>query len=113
MFTVDDIIDLGIQIEKNGEKILRDAQTKVQNPDLASLLQWLADEEAAHGRWFGYGRGDHISTADSVLLTSCRTAWQTKCEGGAFFGGFEIDFTAQVAFAYQLHAVGAEPPSLT
>ena len=51
MFTIDDIIDLGIQIEKNGEKILRDAQTKVQNPELASLFKWLADEEVEHTTW--------------------------------------------------------------
>ena len=51
MFTIDDILDLGTQIEKNGEKLLRDAQTRGSDPNLASLLQWLADEEVQHAQW--------------------------------------------------------------
>jgi rubrerythrin len=52
MFTIGEIIDLAIRIEKNGEKVYREAIQRLSNPSLVSLLQWLADEEAAHGRWF-------------------------------------------------------------
>jgi rubrerythrin len=52
MFSIGDIIDLAIQIEENGERVYRTAVDKVPNPSLASLLQWLADEEAKHIRWF-------------------------------------------------------------
>ena len=43
---------LAIQLEKNGESVYRDAVDKVTKPDLASLLIWMADEEASHRRWF-------------------------------------------------------------
>ena len=52
MFLIEDIIDLAIQIEQNAEKVYRDAQQKVSNPELSSFLQWLADEELTHAKWF-------------------------------------------------------------
>jgi len=52
MFTVRDLSELAAQLEKNGEKIYRRALAKVSDPGLVALLQWLADEEADHARWF-------------------------------------------------------------
>ena len=48
MFTSRDILDLAVQIEKNGEKIYRDALQKVTNQEVKSLLQKLADDEVRH-----------------------------------------------------------------
>jgi rubrerythrin len=52
MFTLSEIIDLAVRIEANGEKAYRKAQNQVTDPSLASLLGWLADEEAEHEKWF-------------------------------------------------------------
>jgi rubrerythrin len=52
MFSVQEILDLAIQLEKNGESVYRNAVDKVKNPDLVPLLIWMADEEARHRRWF-------------------------------------------------------------
>jgi rubrerythrin len=52
MFSLKDIIDLAIQIEKNGERVYRSAIEKISDPSLTSLLKWLADEEAEHIGWF-------------------------------------------------------------
>jgi rubrerythrin len=52
MFTLNDIINLAIRIEKNGEETYRKAQKEVSNPSLASLLKWLAEEEVEHEKWF-------------------------------------------------------------
>jgi len=52
MFSIEEIIDLAIQIEENGEKVYRTAVGKISNPSLSSLLEWLADEEAKHIEWF-------------------------------------------------------------
>ena len=52
MFSLGEIIDLAIRIEKNGEKAYRKARDEVSNPSLASMLQWLAEEEAEHEKWF-------------------------------------------------------------
>ena len=52
MFSLKDIIDIAIQLEQNGEKIYRRAAEKIQNSSLSTLLEWLADEEAQHAKWF-------------------------------------------------------------
>jgi rubrerythrin len=52
MFTLGDIIEIALQIEKNGESTYRRAQRKTSDPSLADLLGLLADEELEHQRWF-------------------------------------------------------------
>ena len=52
MFTINEILDMAIRIEKNGESVYRSAIEKISNPKLVSLLNWMADEEADHAKWF-------------------------------------------------------------
>ena len=52
MFSIKDIIDIAIQIERNGESVFRDAIKTISNPSLVSRLQWLADQEVDHAKWF-------------------------------------------------------------
>jgi len=52
MYSCDDIIDLAVQIEKNGEKTLRKALESISNPKLIPVLQSFADEEVQHAEWF-------------------------------------------------------------
>lgn len=52
MFIVGDIIELAIQIEQNAEAVYRNALKKISDPKLVSILQWLADEEVEHAKWF-------------------------------------------------------------
>ncbi len=52
MFSVREIIDMAIQIERNGEGYYREALEKISEPSLESLLLFLADQEHEHARWF-------------------------------------------------------------
>ena len=52
MFTLGEIIDLAIQIEKNGEKSYRKAQNESEDIIISSMLKWLADDEEEHEKWF-------------------------------------------------------------
>lgn len=52
MFSAAEIIDFAIQIEQNGENLCREAAQKKIDPDLASLLEWMAEQEAQHTKWF-------------------------------------------------------------
>jgi rubrerythrin len=52
MFSLREVFDLAIQIEKNGEQYYRDAMEKVSNPSLRSMLEWLAEQEKKHQSWF-------------------------------------------------------------
>ena len=52
MFTTAEIIELAIRIEKNGENVYRNAQEKVPDLSIVTMLQQLADEEMEHSKWF-------------------------------------------------------------
>lgn len=52
MFSANEILDMAIKIEKNGEAVYRDAIEKLSKPELLLLLEWMADEEAKHADWF-------------------------------------------------------------
>jgi len=52
MFSLRDIIDIAVQIERNGERVYRRAAGKIEDPSLRSMLQWLAEEETRHAKWF-------------------------------------------------------------
>jgi rubrerythrin len=52
MFSLKDIIDIAVQIEQNGERVYRNAAAIISDPPLGSMLNWLADEEARHMKWF-------------------------------------------------------------
>lgn len=52
MFSIQEILDLAIRLENNGESVYRQAADAVTDPELVSLLQWMAGEEAQHARWF-------------------------------------------------------------
>jgi rubrerythrin len=51
MFSIIEIIELAIQIEKNGEKIYRQAVSQSKYPELDDLLIGIADEEVEHADW--------------------------------------------------------------
>ena len=48
MFSIKDIIDIAIHIERNGENIYKNAAKKTFDPSLNALLQRLAEEEGKH-----------------------------------------------------------------
>ena len=52
MFTLNEIYDLAIQIEKNGENYYREAEKKVSETSLKTMFLRLADQEAKHTTWF-------------------------------------------------------------
>jgi rubrerythrin len=52
LFSASEIIDLAIKLEKNGEAVYRGAIEEVSRPELAALLEWIADEEVKHAEWF-------------------------------------------------------------
>ena len=52
MFSAAEIIDFAIQIEKNGENLCREVAQKKIDPEFASLLEWMAEQETQHIKWF-------------------------------------------------------------
>jgi rubrerythrin len=52
MFSIREIIDMAIQLEKNAETFYREALARVSTPSLEPVLVCLADEERDHAQWF-------------------------------------------------------------
>jgi len=52
VFTVNEILDIAIRLERNGEAVYRQAIEKVSIPEIESMLEWMANEEVLHARWF-------------------------------------------------------------
>jgi rubrerythrin len=52
MFRITDIINIAVQIEKNGEQSYRQASEHVTEPEVREMLLWMADEEKKHRKWF-------------------------------------------------------------
>jgi len=61
MFTMRDLRTIAVQIERNGERLYRSASRLVKDPEAARLLEWLADEEAEHAKWF-----ENLPVSDTV-----------------------------------------------
>ncbi len=68
MFTLNDIFDLAVRIEINGQKAYRKGRDQVSEPALASMLGWLADEEARHENWFRRFRETVDSSSEDPRL---------------------------------------------
>jgi rubrerythrin len=67
MYTIDDICDIAIQIERNGEATYRRAGKKTTDAELAALLEWMADEEQRHAKWF-----ETLAANDRIVLAEHR-----------------------------------------
>jgi rubrerythrin len=52
LFTANEILDMAIKLEKNGEAVYRGAIAKVNKPEIVSLLEWMAAEELKHAGFF-------------------------------------------------------------
>lgn len=52
MFTVADIREIAVQIEKNGESVYRQAAESVKNTAVSEIFRWMADEEKHHAAFF-------------------------------------------------------------
>jgi rubrerythrin len=68
MFTVNDLIDIAVKMEKNGEALYLASRRQVRSPQLKSLLQWMATEEADHCRWFADKKDKWAAEQDQTDL---------------------------------------------
>ncbi len=52
MFTVADIREIAVQIERNGESAYRQAAEMVSDSAVSDIFNWMADEEKNHAEFF-------------------------------------------------------------
>jgi rubrerythrin len=93
MFTSVDILDVAIQLEKNGEKIFREAVEKVNQRELAELLEWVADQEKEHIKWFLELKEKIKEPFDDPLIQEMGREILQDTLKGASFDLKNVDFT--------------------
>ena len=93
MFEIKEIIDLALQIEKNGEKIYRNALKRVTNPAVCKLLEKLADEELNHVEWFSNLKQKIKSTTENPELMETGKAILNSVLGDQAFSLKDVDFS--------------------
>ena len=68
MFTIADIRNIAIQIERNGEATYRNAAEQAADPELAEVFIRMADDELRHAQWFETIQTDRELTAEQSEL---------------------------------------------
>jgi len=68
MFTVADIREIAIQIEKNGEEAYRQAAASVKDSAVSEIFLWMAEEENRHATWFASFASSEPLSEDQLEL---------------------------------------------
>lgn len=93
MFSTDEILDLAVQIEQNGEAVYRDAIGLLSDPELVSLLGWMADEEAKHAKWFSGLKDQFEAQSANPFVEEMSRELFSDLLGGKNFSHAEVDFS--------------------
>ena len=93
MFLIGDIIELAIQIEQNAEAVYRNALKKISDPKLVSILQWLADEEVEHAKWFRQLKKTANTTVKDSTVEAMGKSILSDVLGSQSFSLKEADFS--------------------
>lgn len=85
MFTLADIRNIAIQIERNGEESYRNAGRLAGDPEIAGIMNWMADEEKNHAQWFADLRSDKpLTTEQEELEAMGKALLQEMIKGNTF-----------------------------
>ena len=93
MFAAKEICDLGIQIEKNGEKFYRDALKQPWSGPLASMLHMLAEEEVKHVEFFARQKEKPAQQGGDPELEALGREMLNQVLGSQTFSLKEADFS--------------------
>ena len=85
MFTIADICNIAVQIERNGEETYRKASLASRNPEVAQLLADMAEDERRHGEWLTTITSDKPLTEEQAEMELVgRTLLQDMVKGNPF-----------------------------
>ena len=94
MFTMDDLLEIAVKMEKNGEAVYIDSVDKMPREELRQMVEWMAQEEAAHAKWFtGMQNRLKLDINEADLKEMVPSALQGMM-GDKTLSLEEIDFTA-------------------
>ena len=94
MFSANEILDMAIKLEKNGEAVYRRATEKVSKPELIALLEWMADEEAKHADWFSTLKLDLEKKRSDPFMEEMSRELFNDLLGDSNFNLKDVDFSS-------------------
>ncbi len=113
VFSADEIFEMALKIEQNGEKFYRDSAAKLADPEAIRLLLKLADMEVDHQKVFN-GMRATLSAADKKAMT-----FDPNSESGLYLASlantkvfFEKDIDTSELEAIFKAALAAEKDSI-
>lgn len=93
MFEFNEILDLAIRLEKNGEAAYRKAIQTTSDEELKAMLDWMAGEEASHGRWFSKLKTALDQGSQNPFREEMSRQLIEELVGGQSFSLKEVDFS--------------------
>lgn len=91
MFSLAEVYDLGIRIEKNGEKFYRDALKQAWSKPIADMLKRLAEEEIKHVDFFAKRMDELKQKRENPFLDEMGSAMLKDILGNQTFSLKEAD----------------------
>ncbi|MFC1579586.1 ferritin family protein [Thermodesulfobacteriota bacterium] len=107
MFSNNEIFDLALRIEKNGESFFRNAMEKVKAPSFKSLFEWLAEQEVKHKEWFARKKATLENTSESHDIDQMGSDMLQDILGDQSFSLQEVDL-GQVKSVQDILDLGIE-----
>jgi rubrerythrin len=93
LFSISEVIDMAVQLERNGERIYRSALDNVRDAGLKHLLAWMADEENRHAKWFSALRSTSVIIEDNDALKAMNQSLVDDFLGDQAFSLKDVDFS--------------------
>ena len=93
MFSIIEIIEIAVQIEKNGERVYREAIGQSKNPELDHLLLEIANEELEHADWFLALKDEIEKSQDRPQVKEMDSALVEDLIGNQTFSLADVNFS--------------------
>jgi len=93
LFTANEILDMAIKLEKNGERVYRNAIEKVTKPEFIALLDWMADEEVKHANFFSNMKTELEASLANPFVEELSRELFDDLLGDKNFSLKEVDFS--------------------
>ena len=93
MFIIDDVLSLAIQLERNGERVYRQALDVIQEKSVAELVSWMADEENRHAQWFSELKEKWGTYSENPFSQDIGQSMLSDMLGRQSFSLKEVDFS--------------------
>ncbi len=93
MFTAEEILDMAIRLEQNGETVYRQAMEKISDPDFLEMLEWISREEMKHAEWFEELKDRLTDRPENPISEEMHKEMFEEMIGEQSFSLREVDFS--------------------